>query len=211
MARKPAVLELVGGKGPRQRIWDAIRRWKKGAFAVVDVCPGDVPTDTARTYVRSLAAGGYITPAKTRAGTTERHQIKQWTLTRDVGVEAPRLRRDGAEVTTGLAQEQMWRTIRTLKTDVSPRELAAHASTASASVAEAAAKDYLRHLALAGYMTVPKRGHGVGAGGVQSRYRLVKDTGPRPPMICRTKSIYDPNLGKIVWQADVTEEDAIYG
>ena len=45
-----------------------------------------------------------------------------------------------------------------------------------------------------------------------TRYRLIRNTGPRPPMVQRIDAIYDPNLGAVVWtRQDITEEEAIYG
>lgn len=208
MARKPAALELVGGKGPRQRVWDSIRAQRGAPFTLAGVTPGDVPLATARTYLQCLLAGGYIG----LAGEPAPFATCAWRLIEDAGAEAPRVRKDGSPVTQGLAQEQMWRTLRMMKGDTNARELAAHASTPEVPVRESAAADYLGNLHRAGYLACVKPGKGVGRGGIQARYRLVRDTGPRPPMVCRTHAIYDPNLDRVVWHDDtVTEEDAIYG
>lgn len=214
MARKPAHLELVGGKGPRQRIWDAIRAWhrKHGAdgeaFDRLDVMPGDVADDTARDYLRALERAGHI--VKVRAA---RQNVRQtWRLAVDAGIEAPRLRPDGTPVTQGRAQEQMWRTLRMQKGDINARELAACASTQTVPVNAAAASDYLRNLGNAGYLQTTAEGRAGGRNAALARYRLRAEanTGPRPPMVCRTDCVYDPNLGRVVWQAGVTDEDAIY-
>lgn len=207
MARKPAHLELVGGKGPRQRVWDLIRARRDG-FAATEVTPGDVPLATARTYLQSLLAGGYIA----LVGELVRFESCRWRLVRDAGAEAPRVRRDGTRVTMGLAQEQMWRTLRMLKADFNARELAAHAGTPDVPVNDKAANDYLHNLHRASYLELVSAGKGTGRGGMLARYRLISNTGPLPPMVCRTHAIYDPNLGRVVWHdATVTEEDAIYG
>lgn len=209
MARKPAPLELAGGRGLRQRVWDRIRLLAPEVdFTLLDVVVGDECTATVRDYVIGLERAGYIKITQPHGTRTP----KRWKLKRDAGVDAPRVRRDGSPVTQGLAQEQMWRTLRMLAGgDTNARELAAHASTSRIPVAEKAAADYLHNLALAQYLQCTRPGKGVGRGGVQARYRLITNTGPRPPMVCRTDSIYDPNLGKVVWMRPVTEEDAIYG
>jgi hypothetical protein len=129
---------------------------------------------------------------------------------RDNGIDAPRVRRDGSAVTQGLAQEQMWRTLRMHKGDINARELAAHATTEAIPVAETAAKDYLRQLHGASYLACIAEGKGIGNGGIQARFRLISNTGPKPPMVCRTDSLFDPNLNAIVWVKPVNEEDAIY-
>ncbi len=210
--RKPAHLELVGGKGLRQRVWDRIRLLATGSdFALLDLVIGDECTATVRDYTIGLERAGYI--AITQPHTSGGHNVaRRWRLARDAGAEAPRVRKDGTLVTQGLAQEQMWRTLRMLKGDTCARELAAHASTPQIPVHEKAANDYLINLHLAGYLRRTRIGKGAGRrGGIPARYQLITNTGPRPPMVCRADAIYDPNLGKTVWVRPVTEEDAIYG
>ena len=210
MPRKPAHLELKGGKGPRQRAWDLIRATLGKPFERLAVTPADVNTETIRTYLSSLEKAGYIAQDGDRAGAFPHYRVRRYVLVRDAGAEAPRVKRDGSPVTAGLAQEQMWRTLRLLKGDTNARELAAHASTPKVPVDEAAAADYLGNLHRADYLLRTQEGKGKGCGGVRARYRLQRNTGPRPPMVCRTKALYDPNLGKVTWSPDVTEEDAIY-
>lgn len=216
MPRKP-VTELLGGKGPRQWIWEAIRRldatgqpWTEEQ--IWEAMPRDVRLSVdlgaIRDYRRCLVAAE-IVQLVTEA--RDRRVHATYCLVADEGLEAPRVRKDGSRVTQGLAQEQMWRALRMLTGDVNQRELAAHASTPSIPVAEAAAKDYLLVLNEAGYL-IPTREAIGGRRGAQARYRLkpTRNTGPRPPMVCRTKVVYDPNEDKIVWQPAVTEEDALY-
>lgn len=209
MPRKPAQLELAGGKGPRQRIWDMIRKFGPYPWTRFDVIPNDVCAETARTYLSGLEKAGYIEQAGFRPGAHGGARVRLYILVRDCGAEAPRVRKDGMPVTQGLAQEQMWRTLRMLKHDTNARELAAHASTPAIPVRENAAADYLNNLHHAGYLQCT-RPHIKGRAG-RARYRLISNTGPRPPMVCRADAIYDPNLGKTVWIRPVTEEDVIYG
>jgi hypothetical protein len=108
----------------------------------------------------------------------------------------------------------MWRALRMLPGDLNARELAAHASTAAVPVALAAAEHYLGWLYAAGYLIRTRAGKGLGkrGQGATARYRLdpVRNTGPRPPMICRAKVVYDPNEDAVVWAPLVTDEDAIH-
>lgn len=210
MSRKPAPLELAGGKGQRQRIWEAIRRQGvDGAIFTEDDISRkllDVELDIIRDYRRALQAAGVI------AVVTEHtpQSAASYQLKKDCGMDAPRLRKDGTPVTQGLAQEQMWRTLRMLTgLDINAREMAAHASTPAIAVAEVAAKHYFKALFAAGYLLRTREGKS----GLQARYRLkpARNTGPRPPMVCRTKVVWDANEHKIVWQPPVSEEDAIYG
>lgn len=216
MARKPAHLELAGGKGLRQRIWDRIRQVPASTpFALRELLCGDEINSeaTAQEYITGLFHAGYLDlrAAAVRHGTSTKRRPAYYSLARDAGAEAPRVRKDGMPVTMGLAQEQMWRTLRMLKGDTNARELAAHAATPEIPVRETAANDYLGHLHRAGYLRCIRPGKGTGRGGIQARYQLISNTGPRPPMVCRADAVYDPNLGKTVWVRPVTEEDAIYG
>lgn len=222
MPRKP-VTELLGGESPRQRIWSVIRAMGVGAEWSLDQVVqqtrferelgGTVDVATLRTYVQCLVAAGIV--RETRREKVRGRACRCWyALARDEGVEAPRVRRDGSRVTQGLAQEQMWRTLRMLGSgDTNARELAAHASSSAAAVAEVAAGDYLRVLATAGYLHCTAAGHGTGRGGVLARYRLRAEmnTGPKPPMVCRTRVVFDPNLMAVTWAPVVTEEDADHG
>ena len=216
MARKP-VTAYAGGQGPRQRIWNAIRLLNRQSdepfsehriWGATVGSQTDIELSAVRDYRRCLIAAGILEQV-----TQPEHRYVEATyrLAVDEGVEAPRLRKDGSRVTQGLAQEQMWRTLRTIKGDTNARELAAHASTSQIAVAESAAKDYIKNLLIAGYLVVTDGAKGVGRRNRLARYRLIKNTGPRPPMVQKTDAIYDPNLDEVVWVRPVNEETAIYG
>lgn len=213
--RKPITAELVGGKGNRQRLWDAIRRlgidctWRRR-----EVCKAaNVHDSAAETYLQGLEAAGYIAldridPSERVRGTAK--GVHYYRLVRDAGAEAPRVTRDGKPVTQGLRQEQMWRALRMIKADTNARELAAHASSSTAPVSAVAAEDYLRTLQVAGYLDITRE-QPAREGGYRYRLKPARNTGPRPPMICRTQAVYDPNEHRVVWQREVTEEDCLYG
>lgn len=209
MARKP-VTAYTGGKGPRQKAWEAIRaQGLQAEWTKYDIArKADLEDQTVGTYLQALAKAEII--VETLREPINNIAVRVWyRLAIDEGLEAPRLRRDGSRVTQGLPQEQMWRTLRMLQADTNARELAAHASTPAIAVAEAASADYLQVLYHAGYLVRTREG----GPAVQARYRLApsKNTGPRPPMVCRTRVLYDPNLDEVVWAARVTDEDAIHG
>lgn len=196
--RKPAHLEMVGGKSKSQLVWEAIRANRDRFTAYYIARRADVDDGTVQTYLLALCKAGFVE----QINETGMAEIKEYHLARDNGLEAPRLTKDGKPAVRGRSQEQMWRTMRIIGGDFNYLELAGMASTDEVPVSPAAAKDYLRHLAYAGYLTVVVKGKGRGAGGVPSRYRFNagRNTGPRPPMVQRTKSIYDPNLGQVVWE-----------
>lgn len=206
--RRPAQMELAGGKGSRQRAWEAIRR-HAGAFTCFQIArKAKADDETVMTYLVSLERAGFLVgeemtgkPVRTR---------KTWTLAKDNGVEAPRVTREGKTVVQGMGTEAMWRSMRIIG-EFNANELAAHASSSGVDVSERTAKSYVGALKHAAYLVVVAeavaRGGRLGAD--QARYRLLpgKYTGPRPPMIQRTKSVYDPNLGKVVWQEEPENDD----
>ncbi|MDA8230376.1 MAG: hypothetical protein M0006_03465 [Magnetospirillum sp.] len=202
MARKPVHLAQAGGKPQgRQAIWEEIRRQRDG-FAVASIADAtDIHPTTIRSYLTGLEAAGYIRRAVGGA--------PSWTLSRDIGVEAPRVTKDGKPVIQGSAREQMWRTMRMLSGDWSWRDLAIAASTEEAPVNPGDAADYCVNLCRAGYLHLVTPGKGTGNAGIPARYRFVRSkyTGPKPPMVQRVKSVYDPNLRRVVWFAGVRHDD----
>lgn len=177
----------------REAIWEAIRRLK--TFSVREVrSETRCSMEQVRDYVTGLSAAGYL----------EQRENAAFVLVRDCGVEAPRVRRDGSEITQGKGREQMWLVMKVLD-DFSSRDLALHASTEEVQVSESDAKSYIHYLHKAGYLTkqqgeMPRSRNG---GGAPARYQLLpsKFSGPRPPMIQRVKQVYDQNLKKVVWSS----------
>ncbi len=187
MPRKPTT-SLAGGKSPRQRVWEYIRA-QVGEFTAADVTPGDVPKSTAREYLAGLVCAGYL--AQVAVEKPRRGVKNRYTLTRDNGIEAPRVRADGTEVTQGQGNEGMWGAIRVLDT-FTARQIADLSG-----VSPATAKTYCMYLERAGYLEIAV----IGKGGGPSIYRSVKTriSGPRAPMITRLKAVYDPNLHQVAW------------
>ncbi|PHS48784.1 MAG: hypothetical protein COB05_04555 [Marinobacter sp.] len=197
--RKPAQMELIGGKPPRQRVWEQIRKFKM-KFKVYDIArSSDVDDETVKTYVQSLVKGGYVVRL-----TEAQYEIAEYQLLKDTGVEAPRLTRDGQPVTAGLGQEAMWRCLRMLGA-LDARQLAAHASSSGVEVKVTTSKRYLMMLKKAGYLEVVEPCNRRLARMEKLRLIPRMDTGPRPPQIQSVKTVYDPNLNKVMY-ADEPEE-----
>lgn len=168
----------------RQAIWEWIREHKHPFIQHdVDVC---LEASSIRDYLTGLTNAGYLEAIKSR----KRGEPTCYQLIKDNGIEAPRVRRDGTEVTQGQGRRQMWNAMQVLKV-FSPRDLAFNAGTESHSIAEGEAKTYCHLLSLAGYLVPRDNG----------KYALIATrwTGPHPPQIQRTKQVYDPNLRKVVW------------
>lgn len=207
MSRKPAHLEMVGGKSPRQRIWEAIRVAidYEGGFTAADIaraCKIEAPA--VSDYLRALHLGGYLG----RHEPTRRGEPARYWMERDNGVEAPRVRKDGSEATTGRGNEAMWQAMRNFLPTFDFREVAAYASTVDHPVLADTAKAYVLALHAAGYLveTQPAKR---GCQARPARYSLKRDhdSGPRPPMIQRTRAVFDPNLGRVVWREEPTWDD----
>lgn len=197
MSRQPAVVELAGGKSIRQRIWDAIRRCEANG-------PQTYSTETlsrlckvemapVRDYLKALTAAGYIVHIHDHP---EGARVKSfWALNRDNGVEAPRVRRDGSEVTQGRGTEALWAAMTTL--DQFTHHFVAHL----ADVKPSTAATYCGLLGKAGYLEAIKPGKGTGKGGIATVWRvaMAHKHKQRAPMITRLKAIYDPNTHQLVW------------
>lgn len=195
VGRKPIHLEQRGGKGNRQRIWEAIRAKREGLTCYDLARKSSVDDETVRSYLQSLLNGGYLAYEDgSPAGSPSDYSTKTLKLIQDCGSEAPALCRDGRPNTQGMGNEAMWRTLRIIG-ECSAQELAAYAS-ASTPVAVETAKRYLKWLNRAGYVLAVRK-----PGSRAYRYKLApgRYTGPRPPMIQRTRQVYDPNLAKVVW------------
>jgi hypothetical protein len=96
MARQTSQIEMIGGKGPRQRIWDAIRiAAKKQAFTQNDIeRTAKVEGSAIKDYFKVLLKAGFITVSDTEQvkGICIRYSYQ---LARDNGIEAPRIDKSG--------------------------------------------------------------------------------------------------------------------
>ncbi|QFQ88240.1 hypothetical protein F8A10_12035 [Paracoccus kondratievae] len=178
--RRPASSSTPG----RQEIWTAIRAMPD-LFTVTDLIDRSrANRKTIQDYLRCLLAGGVIQPEGDSG----------YSLIDDRGYHAPRLNRAGQPVTQGTGVENMWRSMRGL-VEFSPRDIAAHSTTPDALVSEPTAKSYCSMLLRCGYLRVLKKAEPIA--GRQAIYRLIRNTGPRPPQVQRIKRIFDPNTGAV--------------
>ena len=191
--RKP--VDALTFKETRSAVWETIRGFKGFPFTLKDIAVRcDLDLSTIRGYVRGLESAGYLRRV-VNGGIIGKAVV--WTLVEDPGVDPPRVRDDGTEVTQGRRREQMWRSMRILKA-FDARDLAAAASTEAHAVNVEDAKTYLFYLHRAGYLTISQTHKQTGG---LTRYRFISSmhTGPLAPMVQRVKRVYDPNLGKVVW------------
>lgn len=195
MSRSPVHLLPAGGLGPQDMVWAALRRLRGGTLQEIADAAGTLRAAT-RDYLNRLARGGVVS-----RDTTDREV--RYRLERDMGVETPRLRKDGGPATQGQGREALWRTMRVLK-EFGVDDLAAHVRAAGIAVALGETRQYCIWLCRAGYLAR------ISKPGCASRWRWVPSryTGPRPPMIQRIKQLYDPNLGQVVWRSGDNGGDA---
>lgn len=209
MARKPAILELVGGKSHRQRVWEAILAFAADeqrfdtTFTAEDLSrKAKVELEPVRYLLKGFVAAGYLAIVA-GAASGGRGVKNVYRLAKSNGVEAPRVRPDGSEIVQGRGVEAMWAALTVLDAFTAPflAELA--------QVQEATARTYCSLLARAGYLQRLSIGKGLGRGGQTSTFCVAHAHRhkPRAPQITRLKAVYDPNVHAIVWAEGA--EDAL--
>lgn len=75
----------------------------------------------------------------------------------------------------------------------SAADLAAHSTTADITVTENHAKVYCSRLLAAGYLRVVQKAAPPTRAAI---YRLIRNTGPKPPQLQRVQQVFDPNTGQ---------------
>jgi hypothetical protein len=199
MKRRRKAMDKLNGYDSRQAMWDIIRKIR--TFTVRELHQETtLEISTVRDYVKGLCKAGYlaIEATKKASGTPGSVSAKAavFSLEKDVGVDAPRVRKDGTKVTQGQGRINMWRTMRVVG-DFTAQELAIKASTPDCIIKVATAVDYAAHLCYAGYLRKRK-----------NRYLFLQAnyTGPKPPMIQRVKRVWDQNLKKVMWREDALQK-----
>jgi hypothetical protein len=180
----------------RQPLWDEMVKFGSRAFTITDIYEATyISRHTIRSYLKSLVLAEYVERIEPPEGAIgEDAAIRFRIVAEPVPHHAPRLNRDGKPVVQGGGIDNMWRTMRMLA-QFSPRDVAAHATTDIVNVSETTAKAYCTALMKAGYLKVVAK---AAPPRKQAVYRLIKNSGPKPPMIQRTKQVFDPNTGKAI-------------
>lgn len=199
MSRKPANITATNAHlTPRDAIWAAIRK-QKNQFTIGSIGTSTrVNVETIKTYVQGLRAAGYVDVIG-RKQSSSRYAMKNqlssfvFSLTRNVGVDAPRVTKTGKAVTQGAKRQKIWTAIRVLGGFSYP-DVVMTATAGGDSVSEDEVRKYVQSLVRAKY--VKKCGPGRPA-----RFILlpIRNTGPKPLMIQRDGSIFDPNKNAVVW------------
>ena len=180
---KPAAVALT----PRELIWAALRANPDGVTqrkinGLTLVKPGII-----RDYVASLLRAGIVgVVAELGPG-----QPREYRLLRDMGVDAPRLKKDGTPLPPP-GRSRMWQAMPILGT-FTARELALAASLPEATVAESEAEYYCRWLEKGRYL------RRVSGNGETPRYQSIpaRRHGPKAPQILAIRRVFDPNTGEM--------------
>ena len=168
----------------REQVWDLLRTGKE--LSVQDMVLTLPFTIKQIEYlINGWVATGYVQKNK---GIWKK-SIPTFVLIKDIGQEPPRVNRQGEYVPQQL-NEAAWRAMRIQKT-FNARQIMAVCAKAEQL---GAITTYLRMLSLAGYLQPISA-----VAGEYTTYRLVEDTGAKPPQILKRKSVYDANLGIVVY------------
>ena len=175
---KPAAAALT----PRELIWAALRANRDGVTqrrinGLTLVKPGII-----RDYVASLMRAGIVgVVAELGPG-----QPREYCLLRDMGVDAPRLKKDGTFLPPS-GRSRMWQAMPILGT-FTARELAL-----AASLPEARIEYYCRWLEKGRYL------RRISGKGETPRYQCIpaRRHGPKAPQILAVRRVFDPNTGEI--------------
>ncbi len=194
-SRKPVKLAPAGVLTTREKLWRAIRELKTFYGPELESKAGlDGSTYCIRDYISGLCKAGILEVVEPQQCPGD---YARYRLCRDVGVDAPRVRRDGSAVPEP-AQQVMWRAMRVLR-EFGARDLVANAAMAGITIKLTTATQYCNWLARGGYLQAPRKR--------SAPYRLVRDTGPKAPQVLQVKQLYDPNTGKIM--AGQTLQEAV--
>ncbi len=187
---------LIGGIPGRERVWEALRRVREGDCGTLSRLAGQTG-GMAKDYLAALCKAGIVEVVDERIGPMGRTR-RVFRLVRDMGMEAPRVRKDGSLLPTP-GRQRMWRCMGILK-EFSIMDLVASASLPEAPISPDEAVYYCRWLAKGGYLRPTTPG----------RYLAVPAMrhGPRAPMIQRVRRLLDPNTGEIVCESEPVEEKA---
>lgn len=202
MARRTVTeMKPLKDKGLRgyEAIWSHIRQKGSEHFTLTDIDKlTNAKRQTVRDYLMRLVRAGFVERLENKRGDEWVYKAVKRPL------KAPRIRRDGGIVKQGAGRDQMWRTMKMLRT-FTAKDLAISASTEEVRIKVTSAEDYLKFLCRAGYLKIStphKDGYPDTSRKATYRFIESKNTGPAAPMIQRVKRVYDPNLEEVVWPAD---------
>jgi len=142
-----------------------------------------VPVETVRRILKRWTSSGRVVCE----GLGRRHR-KVYRMTDRARIAHP----------TGNADWNMWRSARMLG-QFTAVDIQMHSNTASAEVSAANAHRFCTMLLRGGYLRVVRKAV---SGRHPAMYRLIRDTGPKPPVERRVRAIWDPNTREFAHVAE---------
>jgi len=196
--QKQAPLLALATPAPtdREKMWAAMRQEKRFTQSRIAHLAG-CDKGKVQDYLRGLCQAGFV---RNMGEDCRLFTVSEYELQKDVGVDAPRVRKDGA-VLPASGRSRMWNAMRILRV-FTVAELVSAAGLPEAPIAVKEAVYYCCWLAQGGYLA----GDGAGNGAVW-RFVPAKFTGAKAPQILRIKALFDPNLGRVVCQGAAEGRD----
>jgi hypothetical protein len=173
----PAVTEFRSEQ--ERAVFDRLKSTRPDGFGVSAIAALGVSDRTAKTYLERWVIAGWLQTVDGPNGAPECHFT---------GANPPPAQRDVAP------EDNLWRSMRLLKS-FTALDLAAHSNAGGVEMTESKAGRYCRDLTAAGYLRATRK---ASPGKHAARYRLIRDTGPKPPKRVRKPGIEDPNTGEFV-------------
>lgn len=166
----------------QKELWDVVRKWSDPWHYSAMLAHG-VSAGTAQHYVRRWEQLGRIRFVR-RDERNRRYFL---------AAEKPL---PGAEPVSSEATPEgnMWRAMRRLG-QFSGLDVAAHSNVGEIEVTADKARSYCRQLLGSGHLRVVETAI---PGRREAVYKLIEDTGPRPPRPARVTGMLDPNTGMFV-------------
>lgn len=163
-----------------QSAWNAARRMAQFSYTALSAEAG-IPVARATKLVRGWVRAGVVEELG-KAGTNK--LMFRVCRALDVPPAMPRAQ---------TAEGNMWRAIRGLRNAFSPTDIATHATTDVVKIASVDAQVFCQMLVRAGYLRVARK---AAPPRREAIYRLVRDTGPKPPRERRVRAVWDDNLAE---------------
>lgn len=202
----PIVLKLTAKKGQavlrgHDHFWSQMMSHAQAdvSFAIADIFDkSNAERSSIVGFVQRLEKAGFIEPVPLT-------HPRRWTV-RIKQRSTPKVRRDGTVLTAASKQQAMWNTMRSpvSRTGFTADDIVAWGSTDDTRISKHTAKSYIAFLANAGYLIqlVP------GGPNKLAMWRLAPNmnTGPLPPMVLKTKVVFDQNRHEVMGESVAEEE-----
>jgi hypothetical protein len=179
---------------PRRRAWHAMQELRVFTAAQIQAA-GELGRRNVHMFCKALLDAGYLTVETPRVK-GRRGSLDVFRLVRDTGPECPCVDEKGkvrdpntSTRLAGAARRKAWQSMRILRAFTTAQ------LQATAEIGERNARHFCQALRDAGYLLVTAPA--TGRPGSFSRYRLVRDSGPRCPSVRRDGTVYDVNLKKV--------------